>query len=92
MYPIDTYSEILRNSRIPCNATFSLGWTTQSCFSRVSAQPRHLITEVIDDLNGDSVEFQLVEGTRGVAVERHPNIFVDFGLEDGFQGLVGVVG
>ena len=47
---------------------------------------------MVDYLHRDPHGLGCVEGARGVAVERGPGIFVDFGLESGFQGFVGIVG
>ncbi len=47
---------------------------------------------MVDDFYGDSALFRLVEGAGGVAVEGFPGFLVDFGLEGGFEGTVGVVG
>src|SRR5690606_19152072 len=47
---------------------------------------------MVDDLDGYAAGFGFGEGAGGVAVEGFPGFGVDFGLEGGFQGLVGVVG
>ena len=47
---------------------------------------------MVDQLHRDPLTFRLVERPRKVAVESSPGAFVDFGLESGLQGLVGIVG
>jgi len=39
---------------------------------------------MVDYLHRDASGLGFVEGTGGIAVERGPGIFVDFGLESGF--------
>lgn len=52
----------------------------------------HLIAEVVDHLDGYPPGFGFVEGAGDVAVEGCPGLLVDFGLEGGFERLVGVAG
>jgi hypothetical protein len=52
----------------------------------------HLIPEVVDHLYRNPPGLRLLERPGGVAVERGPGFFVDFGLEGGLQRAVGVVG
>ena len=47
---------------------------------------------MVDDLYGDAAGLRLVEGARGVAVQRCPCLFVDFCLESSLQSFVGIVG
>ena len=47
---------------------------------------------MVDDFYSNSTCFRLVERAGDVAVECCPGIFVDFGLESGFERFVGVVG
>ena len=46
---------------------------------------------MVDDFDGDAAGQGFGEGTRGVAVERGPGVFVDLGLEGGLEGAVGIV-
>ena len=47
---------------------------------------------MVDHLHRDAPGFGFIEGAGGVAVEGCPGICVDFRLEGGFQGFVGIVG
>lgn len=51
----------------------------------------HLIAEVVDDFDRDAATRWFVEGTRGVAAEAFPCVFVDPGFEGCLERLVGVV-
>ena len=46
---------------------------------------------MIDHFHGDTAGGGLGERDGGVAVERLPGFLIDFGLEGGFEALVGVV-
>jgi len=46
---------------------------------------------MVGDLDGDAAGRGLGERARGAAVERGPGLFVDFGLERGFERFVRVV-
>src|SRR5262245_23422867 len=52
----------------------------------------HLVTEMVDHLDGDAAGFRLVERAGRVAVQGRPCLGVDVGLERCFQGAVGIVG
>lgn len=43
---------------------------------------------MVDDFDGDAAGKGFGEGTRGVAVERGPGVFIDLGLEGGLEGAV----
>jgi hypothetical protein len=51
----------------------------------------HFIAQMVDHLYGDPPGFRLVEGARGVAVQRGPGFLVDLGLERGLERLVRIV-
>ena len=46
---------------------------------------------MVNDFDRDTAGFRFLKGTRGVAVERGPGFFVDFGLEGSLQSAVGIV-
>ncbi len=47
---------------------------------------------MVDYFHRDAPGLGFVEGAGGVAVEGCPGFGVDFGLEGGFEGFVGIVG
>lgn len=46
---------------------------------------------MIDHLHRNPPRLRLVEGARNIAVERRPGVSVNFRLERGLEGFVGVV-
>ena len=50
----------------------------------------HFVAEVVDDLDGDAAGGGFRERTGDIATEAFPGFLVDFGLEGGLEGLVGV--
>src|ERR1700754_2399788 len=51
----------------------------------------HLVAEVIDDFDGETVRLGARKRARFVPIERRPGILVDFGFERRFERLVWVV-
>ncbi len=47
---------------------------------------------MVDDLDRDPPRLGLLEGPRCIAIERCPRLRVDFRLEAGLEGAVGVAG
>jgi hypothetical protein len=52
----------------------------------------HFVAEVVDDLDGDPVGPEFIEGVGSVAIEGGPGFFIALGFERGFERLVGGVG
>ena len=52
----------------------------------------YLVAQVVDHLNRNAAGLGFVKRARGVAVERVPGVFVDFGFEGRSEGLVRIAG
>ena len=52
----------------------------------------HFVAQMVDDLDSNPPGCGFGEGAGDIAVQGRPGVFVDFGFERGFKGLVGIAG
>ena len=50
------------------------------------------IAQMVDHLDRNATGGGLIEGTRGIAMQRFPGFFVDLGFEGGLEARIGIIG